>query len=276
MNKSPAFQFYAAEFLADENVVMMSNQEVGCYIKLMAYCWREGSIPSDISKIGKLCGEDGSAMAQLWLSIGCCFRSASTSDRLIHKRLENEREKQEKYRAERSESGKKGAKAKWNNDLAHHGSTIAQPMAQPMATDGSSSSSSSSTSTSSSTSSLTSLSTTKATSTTRRQAALCIPESVSDIVWQDFLSTRKTKLTQTALTGIAKQADIAGISLEAALQECCTRGWQSFKAAWVQQGQPKKTQHQLNQEAIARSIFPDKFKTDGGTVYDSPVTRLLD
>jgi len=47
------------------------------------------------------------------------------------------------------------------------------------------------------------------------------------------LSTRKTKLTQTALTGIAKQADIAGISLEAALQECCTRGWQSFKADWV-------------------------------------------
>ena len=74
---------------------------------------------------------------------------------------------------------------------------------------------------------------TKATSTTRRQAALCIPESVSEIVWKDFLSTRKTKLTQTALTGIAKQADIAGISLEAALQECCTRGWQSFKADWV-------------------------------------------
>ena len=62
---------------------------------------------------------------------------------------------------------------------------------------------------------------------------MCIPESVSEIVWQDFLSTRKTKLTQTALTGIAKQADIAGISLEAALQECCTRGWQSFKADWV-------------------------------------------
>ncbi|CAB4216076.1 Protein of unknown function DUF1376, partial [uncultured Caudovirales phage] len=124
MNKSPAFQFYAAEFLADENVVMMSNQEVGCYIKLMAYCWREGSIPSDIPKIGKLCGEDGLVMAQLWLSIGCCFSSASTSDRLIHKRLENEREKQEKYRAERSESGKKGAKAKWNNDLVNHGSAI--------------------------------------------------------------------------------------------------------------------------------------------------------
>ena len=74
---------------------------------------------------------------------------------------------------------------------------------------------------------------TKATSTTRRQAAMFIPENVSEIVWKDFLSTRKTKLTQTALTGIAKQADIAGISLEAALQECCTRGWQSFKADWV-------------------------------------------
>jgi len=98
---------------------------------------------------------------------------------------------------------------------------------------------------------------TKATSTTRRQAALCIPESVSEIVWQDFLSTRKTKLTQTALTGIAKQADIAGISLEAALQECCTRGWQSFKADWVSQNKSKSktSNNEDNFEKARKLIF---------------------
>jgi uncharacterized protein YdaU (DUF1376 family) len=221
MNKSPAFQFYAAEFLADENVVMMSNQEVGCYIKLMAYCWREGSIPSDISKIGKLCGEDGSAMAQLWLSIGCCFSSASTSDRLIHKRLETEREKQEKYRFERSESGKKGAKAKWNNELPIDGSAITEPIAQPMANDGSSSSTSSSTS-----------------FKKQKKPSVPMPEGMNKEIWQDFLSTRAKGITQTGLNGIAKQAALAGISLEAALQECCTRNWQSFRADWIkpQQG----------------------------------------
>ena len=64
--KSPAFQFYAAEFLADENVVLMTNQELGCYMKLMCYCWREGSIPSEIPKIAKCVGR----IAQLWLSYG--------------------------------------------------------------------------------------------------------------------------------------------------------------------------------------------------------------
>ena len=70
---SPAFQFYPAEFLADENVVLMSNQELGCYVKLMCYCWREGSIPSDVQKIARLCGEDGLAMAELWTAIRPCF-----------------------------------------------------------------------------------------------------------------------------------------------------------------------------------------------------------
>jgi len=225
MNKSPAFQFYAAEFLADENVVMMSNQEVGCYIKLMAYCWREGSIPSDISKIGKLCGEDGLAMAQLWLSIGCCFSSASTSDRLIHKRLETEREKQEKYRFERSESGKKGAKAKWNNELPVDGLAITEPIAQPMANDGSSSSSSSSSSS----------------KKQKKDHPLAdIPEGFNKDIWDDFQIIRKAKaapLTKTALKGIAKQAGLAGITLEDALQECCTRGWQSFRADWINKPQ---------------------------------------
>ena len=35
MGNSPAFQFYPADFLSYENVMLMSNQEVGCYVKLM-------------------------------------------------------------------------------------------------------------------------------------------------------------------------------------------------------------------------------------------------
>lgn len=152
MSKSPAFQFYAAEFLSDENVVLMTNQEVGCYIKLMAYCWREGSIPAEIPKIAKLCGEDSSAMAQLWLAIGSCFIVASDNpERLVHPRLEKERMKQKEHAEERSASGKKGAKAKWDKALkaiqsteSIDGSAISSAIKEPMAKDGSSSSSSTS------------------------------------------------------------------------------------------------------------------------------------
>jgi len=59
------------------------------------------------------------------------------------------------------------------------------------------------------------------------------PVNVSEEVWKDFNKQRKSKLTQTALNGIIKQAELAGWSLQQALTEVVERGWQSFKAEWV-------------------------------------------
>lgn len=62
------------------------------------------------------------------------------------------------------------------------------------------------------------------------------PDGVSDAVWQDFLKLRRAKkapVTDTAIAGIAREAAKAGITLDAALQTCCLRGWQGFKAEWV-------------------------------------------
>ncbi|STZ55558.1 phage replication protein O, N-terminal domain [Moraxella lacunata] len=62
---------------------------------------------------------------------------------------------------------------------------------------------------------------------------------VDDQVANDYLATRKTKLTQTALSGIAKQATLAGVSLAKAIEFACEMGWQSFKADWYQNAQTK-------------------------------------
>jgi uncharacterized protein YdaU (DUF1376 family) len=62
------------------------------------------------------------------------------------------------------------------------------------------------------------------------------PAGVTEIVWQDWLTLRKAKkaaVTQTALNGIIKEAGKAGISLQAALETCCARGWTGFKAEWL-------------------------------------------
>jgi uncharacterized protein YdaU (DUF1376 family) len=69
-----------------------------------------------------------------------------------------------------------------------------------------------------------------------KPAALVKPEAVSESVWADFLTVRKAKkapLTQTALDGIAREAEKAGMDLAGALAMCCARGWQGFKADWV-------------------------------------------
>lgn len=62
------------------------------------------------------------------------------------------------------------------------------------------------------------------------------PDSVSEETWADFLAIRKAKnapLTPTALDGIKRECQKAGLSLAEALAICCTRGWQSFKAEWA-------------------------------------------
>jgi len=107
MNKAPAFQFYAAEYLADENVQLMSLEEEGCYIRLVAFCWREGSIPADLGKLSRL--SKGASEDVLRVVVGCFTEHPSDPARLLHKRLEAEREKQREWREKSSEGGKKSA-----------------------------------------------------------------------------------------------------------------------------------------------------------------------
>ena len=63
--------------------------------------------------------------------------------------------------------------------------------------------------------------------------AVPCPADVDQQVWADWLTTRKGKLTATAVDGVRREASKAGWTLEAALRECCARGWTGFKAAWV-------------------------------------------
>lgn len=74
----------------------------------------------------------------------------------------------------------------------------------------------------------------------KRSSNVQKPESVSGQVWNDFCALRNKRrapITETALKGIQREAEKAGISLEAALSTCCERGWQGFKADWYKRGQ---------------------------------------
>lgn len=72
-------------------------------------------------------------------------------------------------------------------------------------------------------------------------AACVCPDGVRQETWGAFMEIRKAKrapMSQAALDLIASEAAKAGMTLEAALSECVLRGWQGFKAEWVQRGQP--------------------------------------
>lgn len=141
--RSPAFQFYPKDFLTDSNVVVMSLQERGAYITLICQCWIEGDIPADPARLSRLCGVPIASFRKLWPALAPCFRPLRRdADRLVHPRLERERQKQIEFRDGQSERGVKGAAARWrkhsaaietppkqngtatDSPLANHGSSV--------------------------------------------------------------------------------------------------------------------------------------------------------
>lgn len=71
---------------------------------------------------------------------------------------------------------------------------------------------------------------------TRSSACAAKPDDVSEPVWADFLSLRKTKrapVTETAIAAVRREADKAGVTLQDALTICCAKGWQGFNADWI-------------------------------------------
>jgi uncharacterized protein YdaU (DUF1376 family) len=136
--KSPAFQFYPDSFLADANVIVMTMAERGVYITLICICWQQGYIAADTAVLSKLCAMPLAAFNKLWPAVEKCFRPKG--DRMVHPRLDRERQKQAEFKRERSDAGKAGASKRWQKD----GSAMAQPSTEngtaivlPMAKDSS-------------------------------------------------------------------------------------------------------------------------------------------
>jgi len=142
---SPAFQFYAADYLADVNVQLMTLEEEGCYIRLLSFCWREGSIPSDEALLSRL--SKGASTTVVRVVAKCFNQHPEDASRLIHPRLEQEREKQRIWREKSVEGGRKSAEKRQQKQSKSKGgstnpATVVQP--NPLNTISSSSSSSSS------------------------------------------------------------------------------------------------------------------------------------
>lgn len=58
--------------------------------------------------------------------------------------------------------------------------------------------------------------------------------------WLALRQARKAPVSRTVMDALKREADKAGMTLDATLALCCARGWQGFRAEWVTQplGQP--------------------------------------
>jgi uncharacterized protein YdaU (DUF1376 family) len=103
--KAPAFQFYAADFLV--GVMGMSDEEIGIYIKMLAFQWERGSLPNDRKMIKKLINSR-KVPSEMVLN-----KFAISDDGFLkNQRLEKEREKQATFRESRANNAKK----RWDKD----------------------------------------------------------------------------------------------------------------------------------------------------------------
>jgi len=86
------------------------------------------------------------------------------------------------------------------------------------------------------------------------------PDGVSQSVWEDFKNLRKAKkapVTQRVIDGMQEQANLAGWTLEKAMEECCIRGWQSFKAEWVAEKPKLFNKADVVHQTVPSSSFRD-------------------
>ena len=131
MGKAPAFQFYAADFFMDTN--SWTPSQVGAYCRLLMYEWVNGSLPAQIGKLARIAGIDPRNMQKMWSAEIAKKFTTDGAGMLVNLRLEEERQKQLKYRELQSERGKIGAEKRWNplTDAIAPAITPAKPTPQP-------------------------------------------------------------------------------------------------------------------------------------------------
>ena len=140
---APAFQFYPRDFLSSTKVQRMSLTEMGIYIKFLSLCWLDGSLPADTKKLAGIVAMKPAQFDRIWSNVlNECF--TQRGDRLVNRRLDEERRKQAEHRQRQSDNGKLGGRPK--KAVGFSGLEVANPEESHSKAKKSSSSSSSSSS----------------------------------------------------------------------------------------------------------------------------------
>jgi uncharacterized protein YdaU (DUF1376 family) len=161
----------------------------------------------------------------------------STPEGFVNPRADKEIQQYKEY----SEAGKRGAAKRWGTPP--NGEAISPPNAPPIATNNHKPI------------------TNNHKPKKEKATIVACPDFVEQQVWDDFLSIRKAKnapMSETALRAIEREAKKAGWSLNMAISESVSRGWQSFKAEWVKEKLNQSEQRQNTMNQLTRGLSTPK------------------
>ena len=110
-DKSPAFQFYVKDFLTDDAVLSMTNEQIGAYVLILCHAWLtpEGLLLSALPRIANTPAARFERV--VWPSMSAKFDTRADG-RVVNRRLEVVRADQLAYRAKKREAGALGGLAK--------------------------------------------------------------------------------------------------------------------------------------------------------------------
>lgn len=105
--KSSGFSFSPSEYLANQQIQMMSLEEEGIYIRLLSYCWQNGSVPKDPDQAARLVGKGASTTVVA--SVLRLFHPTQNPQELTHFDLQQQKERLTQWKEKSAAGGRKSA-----------------------------------------------------------------------------------------------------------------------------------------------------------------------
>lgn len=105
--KASGFSFSPSEYLANQQIQMLSLEEEGIYIRLLSYCWQNGSVPRDPEQAARLVGKG--ALTTVVASVLRLFHATSNPQELTHLDLLQQKERLTQWKEKSAAGGRKSA-----------------------------------------------------------------------------------------------------------------------------------------------------------------------
>lgn len=135
--KSPAFQFYPKDFLSDGKTMMMPNDVLGIYVRLLCFDWVDDGLPDNTDLWRRLVAfeepTDDIGYGRTWEEVvfwveHMFVKHPNKAHHVTNPRLQTEREGQAERREKRAEAGRESGRIRKSQTISQGSSTNNVPI----------------------------------------------------------------------------------------------------------------------------------------------------